>query len=89
MPRETWEKNRDHLDPWVKLFSWTPGFPPEQFTPTNDFYSDGDENSPFFSETFLYTLLGKEDARTLLALMRKSLESVGIDMIELEKRTYA
>ena len=27
-------------------------------------YSKGDEDTPFFSEAFLYVLLGKEDART-------------------------
>lgn len=35
---------------------------------------------PFFSETYLYGLLGKEDARTLLARMRRVCEAAGFDM---------
>lgn len=34
-------------------------------------YEEGDEAAPFFSEAVLYTLVGKEDARTILALMRR------------------
>ena len=33
--------------------------------------AEGFKNCPFFSEQYLYELLGKEDARTLLALLRK------------------
>ena len=36
-----------------------------------DGYEKGDELAPFFSEAFLYNLLGKEDARTLLALGKR------------------
>ena len=42
------------------------------------YYDKGDENAPFFSEAFLYNLLGKEDARTLLSLLRKALGIRGI-----------
>lgn len=42
--------------------------------------SDEDTKAPFFSEAYLYNLLGKEDARTLLALMCQALESVGIEL---------
>ena len=29
-----------------------------------------DEESPFFSESYLYPLMGKEDARTVLAMLK-------------------
>jgi hypothetical protein len=52
-------------------------FKPNYFGLPNSFknsgyYSKGDENTPFFSEAFLYNLLGKDDARTLLHLMKKA-----------------
>ncbi len=34
-----------------------------------EMYEEGDENAPFFSESYLYNLLGKEDARTVLAYL--------------------
>lgn len=37
---------------------------------------------PFFSEAYLYNLLGKQDARTLLALMRPIWEAAGIPRTE-------
>jgi len=50
---------------------------PEHFDFTefkkNEGYDEGDENAPFFSEAFLYNLLGKSDARTLLSLLKKAL----------------
>jgi len=42
-------------------------------------FTEGDEDQPFFSEAYLYNLLGKEDARTLLALMRQLCKSLGIE----------
>jgi len=35
----------------------------------SDFYQSGDEDAPFFSEAYLYNLLGKHDARTVLAYL--------------------
>ncbi len=37
-----------------------------------------DAKQPFFSEAYLYTLLGKEDARTLRARMRQLLTALGL-----------
>ena len=55
-----------------KLLEWTPeNFDSEQFKESL-YYEKGDENAPFFSEAFLYNLLGKEDARTLLYLLREA-----------------
>lgn len=44
---------------------------PEGFNSKNMYYEEGDEKARFWSEGFLYPLLGKEDARTLLAWFRK------------------
>ncbi len=52
--------------------------PPELFNPKNDFYSEGDEHAPFFSEGFLYTLIGKEDARSVLAWVHGLGEALGL-----------
>jgi hypothetical protein len=49
-------------------------------------YSSNDEKAPFFSEAYLYNLLGKEDARTLIALTRQALISLGADSTELQNR---
>ena len=53
----------------LRLLEYRPGFLPKTES-SEDFYRDGDEKAPFFSEAYLYNLLGKEEARTLLALMR-------------------
>lgn len=37
-----------------------------------------DENAPFFTEAYLYNLIGKEKARELLGLMDKIWEEAGI-----------
>jgi hypothetical protein len=42
-------------------------------------YQEGDETCPFFSERFLYALLGKEEARTVRALLREALVALGAD----------
>lgn len=36
-------------------------------------YEEGDENSPFYSERYLYPLMGKEDARTILATLKTTM----------------
>ena len=41
-------------------------------------YEDGDENRPFFTEGFLYNLLGKEDARSVLGIMRRLCALAGV-----------
>jgi hypothetical protein len=40
---------------------------------------------PFFCETFLYGLLGKEDARTLLGRLRRLCDALGVDIEHLYK----
>lgn len=45
----------------------------------NGMYSKGDEEAPFVSEAFLYSLLGKEDARTFMSLINNVLRCAGVD----------
>jgi hypothetical protein len=49
-----------------------------------DFHPDpqGDWEVPFFTETYLYTLLGKSDARSLLGRMRVLCEALGFNSTE-------
>lgn len=42
-------------------------------------YDEGDEFTPFFSEAFLYNLLGKDEARTLRGLLRRVIVAAGIN----------
>ncbi len=45
----------------------------------SNYYEKDDEDAPFVSETYLYNLLGKEDARTFRALLKNVLEHLGVD----------
>ena len=59
---------------------------PRGFGPGNEYYAPGDERAPLMSEGFLYPLLGKEDARTVLALWREVCKSVHVDHDYLTRR---
>lgn len=48
------------------------------------FYEENDENAPFFSEAFLYNLVGKEDARTILGLIEHLARAAGVDPYQAE-----
>lgn len=67
----------------LKLFLWKPDSPLREILvdtlKESDYYSEGDEDAPFFSEAFLYNLLGKEDARTLRATLHSLQEAIGLD----------
>lgn len=65
------------LEEIQKLLNWTPSC--FELDKNSDMYEEGDEKAPFFSEAFLYNLLGKEDARTLLCLFKNLLEKIGYD----------
>jgi hypothetical protein len=52
---------------------------PEFFKEENG-YAPGDEKAPFFSERLLYVLFGKEDARTILALVDNLARCAGVDV---------
>lgn len=49
-------------------------------------YEAGDEKAPFISESYLYVLLGKEDARTVLAYVRRICEAAGFDLHDLYEK---
>jgi hypothetical protein len=49
------------------------GFPEE----AKRYYEEGDEDAPFFTESFLYNLLGKEAARTILAVFHQAQRAAG------------
>ncbi len=42
-------------------------------------YSEGDEFAPFFSEAFLYNLVGKDEARSILGIVRELLTAAGVE----------
>jgi len=42
-------------------------------------YAEGDEKAPFFTEAFLYNLLGKDDARTVLSIIRRLSLLAGVE----------
>ena len=41
-------------------------------------YDEGDETAPFFTEAFLYNLLGKDDARSVLGIIRRLSALAGV-----------
>lgn len=67
----------------IELMSWTPhwGMPAAVIKEgkKSGMYQKGDEEMPFISEAFLYTLLGKDDARTFMAMINHILRLVGFD----------
>ena len=66
-----------------ELVTWVPevGFP-GNCTPVYD--DPPDEDCPFFTESFLYELLGKEDARTVLCLLEAVAHGLGTTVRELQ-----
>ncbi len=58
-----------------KLLNFRVGFLPSE---CKKYATKFDEKAPFFSEAYLYNLLGKENARTLLALMHPIWDLAGI-----------
>jgi hypothetical protein len=42
-------------------------------------YSPGDESAPFFSEALLYNLVGKDDARSILGIVRRLCVLAGVE----------
>jgi hypothetical protein len=62
-----------------KMVRYIPEFIPDVVR--KDMKADGIKGQmPFFTEAFLYPLMGKEEARSVLASMRQVCESVGLDM---------
>lgn len=76
--------NESAVECMKNLFSFSLGFLPKEivkYMKEVDGYEDGDEKEPFFSEAFLYPLFGKEDARSILAILSMFIRSLGIDPI--------
>ena len=46
-----------------------------------DYFDEGDQAQPFFSEAYLYPLLGKEAARTVLAVLRSLYRKLGSEIM--------
>ena len=66
---------------FAELMKWTPEAPPRGFrmTKSNHFYTKGDEDAPFFSESFLYALFEwKDPPRGLLGRLRAVGLALGI-----------
>jgi hypothetical protein len=50
---------------------------------SSPFYAKGDENAPFYTEAFLYSLLGKEDGRTICYSFDRLIQLCGFDPMQL------
>ena len=46
-------------------------------------YIDDDDGAPFFSENYLYPLLGKDAARRILRVVRNVQDAAGVEMDDL------
>ena len=81
-----------------ELLNWTPegvdlkaigkiNYPKKDFPKKEygEIVTDEDCKQPFFCESYLYPLLGKEDARTLLALLNRTFKSLGINIDDYEE----
>ena len=75
--------NTDIIDVLRRLANYVPDAPaksiirPEMLA----LYGEPDHDCPFFTEMYLYALLGKEDARTVLAYIGAIARAVGLDGI--------
>ncbi len=56
---------------------------------SGDYYSKGDEDAPFFSESYLYSLVGKDDARTVLGYLHHLAKMAGLDLYEVQREVSA
>lgn len=61
----------------AKLMEWSPERWPDGFRAKANGAEKGDEKQPFFSEAYLYPLFGKDDARTILALLHAVQRALG------------
>jgi hypothetical protein len=54
----------------------------------SEHYSEHAEEMPFFSQAFLYPLLGKDSARTVLSQVSRVIGAAGLDVVEIERRAW-
>ncbi len=86
--------SQDFVKEAIDIFRFVPegGFP-AQLKKGNPYLSKEDvaeiDTMPFFSETYLYALIGKEDARTVLAMINNFIRAAGLDPYGVEMRGYA
>ncbi len=71
--------NAELMPAIVKLFTWSPHV--SVLDKKSPYYDEEDEGAPFLTEATLYNLLGKDDARTLLALVNQVIAAAGIDQM--------
>ena len=74
----------------IDLFMWRPesGFPKGVRGSTEYGAEKDNEDVPFLTESFLYPLLGKEDARTLMALVNNLFRSMGVEPHFLREKAW-
>lgn len=72
--------NADLRQAAIDLYKWRPCCFPSRVKAPPD---ARDKTIPLLSESYLYPLLGKEDARTLMALVNHVLRSAGLDPDEI------
>lgn len=60
-----------------RLMEWKPERWPDGFKAKANGAEAGDEQAPLFSEAYLYPLFGKDDARTILALLNEVQRALG------------
>lgn len=67
-----------------KMMKWVPEAAPaetiEAMRSNKDWYTEGDEDNPFFgSQSWIYPLLGKEDGRTFFAFLHGLMRAAGVN----------
>ena len=79
------QMKRDAADAAIKLYQYVPEIVPDGFKTTGGegMYEKGDERAPFFTEAYLYNLMGKEDGRAVLSLIHRLLEAMGFDSYDI------
>jgi hypothetical protein len=71
----------------VALLRLRPG-KPGSFNKKNEMYRPGDEKQPLFSEAWLYSAIGKEEARTVLCCLSTIAQKAGLDYDTIENQTW-
>lgn len=64
-----------------KMKEYVYGAKPLTFTRKNPYYRRGDERAPFYSEAFMYALLGKEEGRTVGYAFGRLCDLVGLERV--------
>ncbi len=77
------QMKRDAADAAIKLYQYAPGYFPASPSESPRLYDEGDDEAPFFSETYQYNLMGKEEGRVVLALVHNLLQAAGFDSYDI------